>query len=168
MILKAGHTSTLCSSVNAATERRKHTRVDFLWITQRIRTIASYSDQLGRLDASVFTSMFLFLFLFTYWQIMPFGHITPVRMVVRWLMFYHIQPCICLSFFEMILLSCLKLCLTVEHSILQLQLGEKTTSECVGRVSNLTKLTVMFAWATIIVLDILILWEVYDGMFHFM
>ena len=45
---------------------------------------------------------------------------------------------------------------------------KKTTSECVGRVSNLTKLTVMFAWATIIVLDILILREVYDVMFHFM
>ena len=32
----------------------------------------------------------LFLFLFTYWQIMPFGHITPVRMVVCRLMVYQI------------------------------------------------------------------------------
>ena len=40
-------------------------------------------------------------------------------------------------------------------------------SECVGRVSNLKKLTVMFAWATSIVFDILILWDVYDVMFRF-
>ena len=30
------------------------------------------------------------LFLFTYWQIMPFGHITPVRMAVCRLMVYQI------------------------------------------------------------------------------
>ena len=30
----------------------------------------------------------------------------------------NVQSDICLSFFDMLLLSCLKLCLTVEHSIL--------------------------------------------------
>ena len=44
----------------------------------------------------------LFLFLLHNWQLIPFGHITPVRMVVCWLMVYQ------LSFFEMILFSCLK------------------------------------------------------------
>ena len=51
---------------------------------------------------------------------------------------------ICLSFFEMIILSCLKLCLTVEHSIINCS-WEKNMSECVGRVSNVKKLTVLFA-----------------------
>ena len=49
----------------------------------------------------------------TYW---PIGHITPVRMVFCQLMIYHVY--ICLLFFEMIVLSCLKHCLTVEHYIL--------------------------------------------------
>ena len=47
---KAGHRSNLASlrfRVNAATERRKHTQVDFLWITRRFRTITAFSDQLG-------------------------------------------------------------------------------------------------------------------------
>ncbi len=49
---KAGHRSNLASlrfRVNAATERRKHTQVDFLWNTRRFRTIAAFSDQLGAL-----------------------------------------------------------------------------------------------------------------------
>ena len=49
---KAGHRSNLASlrfRVNAATERRKHTKVDFVWITRRFRTIAAFSDQLGAL-----------------------------------------------------------------------------------------------------------------------
>ena len=57
---KAGHRSNLASMrfrVNAATERRKHTQVDFLWITQRFRTIAVFPINWERLDASVFTSM---------------------------------------------------------------------------------------------------------------
>ena len=57
---KAGHRSNLASlrfRVNAATERRKHTQVDFLWITQRFRTIAVFPINWERLDASVFTSM---------------------------------------------------------------------------------------------------------------
>ena len=41
--------------VNAATERRKHTQVDFLWITQRFRTIVVFPINRERLDASVFT-----------------------------------------------------------------------------------------------------------------
>ena len=35
--------------VKAATERRKHTQVDFVWITRSFRTIAAVSDQLGAL-----------------------------------------------------------------------------------------------------------------------
>ena len=57
---KAGHRSNLASlrfRVNAATERCKHTQVDFLWITQRFRTIAVFPINWERLDASVFTSM---------------------------------------------------------------------------------------------------------------
>ena len=42
---------------NAATERRKHTQVDFVWITQRFRTIAVFPINWERLDAGVFTSM---------------------------------------------------------------------------------------------------------------
>ena len=58
--LKAGHRSNLPSGrfrVNAATERRKHTQVDFLWITQRFRTIAVFPINWERVDASVFTPM---------------------------------------------------------------------------------------------------------------
>ena len=54
---KAGHRSNLASlrfRVNAATERRKHTQVDFLWITQRFRTIAVFPINWERLDAGVF------------------------------------------------------------------------------------------------------------------
>ncbi len=57
---KAGHRSNLASlrfRENAATERRKHTQVDFLWITQRFRTIAVFLINWERLDAGVFTSM---------------------------------------------------------------------------------------------------------------
>ena len=57
---KAGHRSNVASlrfRVNAATERRNHTQVDFLWITQRFRTIAVFPINWVRLDASVFTSM---------------------------------------------------------------------------------------------------------------
>ena len=57
---KAGHRSNLASlrfRVNAATERRKHTQVDFLWITQRFRTIAVFPINWERLDASVFTTI---------------------------------------------------------------------------------------------------------------
>ena len=57
---KADHRSNLASlrfRVNAATERRKHTQVDFLWIAQRFRTIAVFPINWERLDASVFTSM---------------------------------------------------------------------------------------------------------------
>ena len=57
---KAGHRSNLASlrfRVNAATERRKHTLVDFLWITRRFRTIAVFPINWERLDAGVFTSM---------------------------------------------------------------------------------------------------------------
>ena len=46
---KAGHRSNLASlhfRVNATTERRKHTQVEILWITQRFRTIDARSDQL--------------------------------------------------------------------------------------------------------------------------
>ena len=59
-LLKAGHRSNLASlrfGVNAATERRKHTQVDFMWITQRFRTIAVFPINWERLDAIVFTSM---------------------------------------------------------------------------------------------------------------
>ena len=54
---KAGHRSNLASlrfRVNAATERPKHTQVDFLWITQRFRTIAVFPINWERLDAGVF------------------------------------------------------------------------------------------------------------------
>ena len=57
---KAGHRSNLASlrfRVNAATERRKHTQVDFLWITRRYRTFAVFPINWERLDAGVFTSM---------------------------------------------------------------------------------------------------------------
>ena len=53
---KAGHRSNLASlrfRVNAATERRKHTQVDLLWITRRFRTIAVFPISL---DAGIFTS----------------------------------------------------------------------------------------------------------------
>ena len=55
---KAGHRSNLASlrfRVNAATERRKHTHVDLLWITQRFRTIAVFPINWERLDAGIFT-----------------------------------------------------------------------------------------------------------------
>ena len=51
-----GHRSNLASlrfRVNAATERRYHTQVDFLWITQRFRTIV-FPINWERLDAGVF------------------------------------------------------------------------------------------------------------------
>ena len=57
---KAGHRSNLASlrfRVNAATERPKHTQVDFLWITQRFRTIAVFPINWERLDAGVFMPM---------------------------------------------------------------------------------------------------------------
>ena len=43
--------------VNVATERRQHTQVEFVWITQRFRTIAVFPINWERLDAGVFTSM---------------------------------------------------------------------------------------------------------------
>ena len=55
---KAGHRSNLASlrfRVNAATEERKHTQVDFLWITHRFRTIAVFPINWERLNAGVFT-----------------------------------------------------------------------------------------------------------------
>ena len=57
---KGGHRSKLASlrfCVNVATERRQHTQVEFVWITQRFRTIAAFQINWERLDASVFTSM---------------------------------------------------------------------------------------------------------------
>ena len=54
---KAGHMSNLASlrfRVNVATERRKHTQVDFLWIARRFRTIAVFPINWERLDAGVF------------------------------------------------------------------------------------------------------------------
>ena len=39
-----------------ATKRRKHTQVDFLWITRRFRKIAVFPINWERLDAGVFTS----------------------------------------------------------------------------------------------------------------
>ena len=42
-----------------ATERRQHTQVEFVWITQRFRTIAVFPINWERLDAGVFTSMLL-------------------------------------------------------------------------------------------------------------
>ena len=59
-MFKAGHRSNLASlrfRVNATTERRKHTQVDLLWITQRFRTLAVFPINWERLDAGVFTSM---------------------------------------------------------------------------------------------------------------
>ena len=47
---KAGHRSNLASlrfRVNAATERRKHTQVDFLWINAALSNNRRVSDQLG-------------------------------------------------------------------------------------------------------------------------
>ena len=57
---KGGHRSKLASlrfCVNVATERRQHTQVEFVWITQRFRTIAVFPINWERLDAGVFTSM---------------------------------------------------------------------------------------------------------------
>ena len=57
---KAGHRSNLASlrfRVNAATERRRHTQLDLLWIMQRFRTIALFPINWERLDSGVFTSM---------------------------------------------------------------------------------------------------------------
>ena len=59
---KGGHRSKLASlrfCVNVATERRQHTQVEFVWITQRFRTIAVFPINWERLDAGVFTSMLL-------------------------------------------------------------------------------------------------------------
>ena len=41
----------------AATGRRRHTHVDFLWITRRFQTIAAFPINSERLDAGVFTVM---------------------------------------------------------------------------------------------------------------
>ena len=60
--IKGGHRSKLASlrfCVNVATERRQHTQVEFVWITQRFRTIAVFPINWERLDAGVFTSMLL-------------------------------------------------------------------------------------------------------------
>ena len=57
---KGGHRSKLASlrfCVNVATERRQHTQVEFVWITQRFRTIAVFPINWERLNAGVFTSM---------------------------------------------------------------------------------------------------------------
>ena len=57
---KAGHRSnlaSLCFRVNAATQRRKHTQVDFVWITRRFRSIDVFPIKWEGLDAGVFTSM---------------------------------------------------------------------------------------------------------------
>ena len=56
---KAGHRSTLAFlrfCVIAATGIRKHTQVDLLWITRRIRRISAFPSNSERLDASAFTS----------------------------------------------------------------------------------------------------------------
>ena len=56
---KAGHRSTLAFlrfCVIAATGIRKHTQVESLWITRRIRRISAFPSNSERLDASVFTS----------------------------------------------------------------------------------------------------------------
>ena len=56
---KAGHRSTLAFlrfCVIAATGIRKHTQVELLWITRRIRRISAFPSNSERLDASVFTS----------------------------------------------------------------------------------------------------------------
>ena len=57
---KGGHRSKLASlrfCVNVATERRQHTQVEFVWITQRFRTIAVFPINWERLNAGVFTSI---------------------------------------------------------------------------------------------------------------
>ena len=56
---KAGHRSTLAFlrfCVIAATGICKHTQVELLWITWRIRRISAFPSNSERLDASVFTS----------------------------------------------------------------------------------------------------------------
>ena len=56
---KAGHRSTLAFLrfyVIAATGMRKHTQVELLWITRRIRRISAFPSNSERMDASVFTS----------------------------------------------------------------------------------------------------------------
>ena len=56
---KAGHRSTLAFlrfCVIAATGIRKHTQVELLWITRRIRRISVFPINSERLDAIVFTS----------------------------------------------------------------------------------------------------------------
>ena len=56
---KAGHRSTLAFlrfCVIAATGIRKHTQVELLCITRRIRRISAFPSNSERLDASVFTS----------------------------------------------------------------------------------------------------------------
>ena len=56
---KAGHRSTLAFLrfyIIAATGIRKHTQVELLWITRRIRRISAFPSKSERLDASVFTS----------------------------------------------------------------------------------------------------------------
>ena len=60
LLRKGGHRSKLASlrfCVNVATERRQHTQVEFVWITQRFRTIAVFPINWERLNAGVFTSM---------------------------------------------------------------------------------------------------------------
>ena len=57
---KAGHRSTLAFlhfCVIAATGRRKHTQVELLWITRRIRRISAFPINSECSDASVCTSM---------------------------------------------------------------------------------------------------------------
>ena len=57
--LKAGHRSTLAFlrfCVIAATGIRKHTQVESLWITRRIRRISAFPSNSELLDASVCTS----------------------------------------------------------------------------------------------------------------
>ena len=59
-IPKASHRSKLAFlrfCVIAATRRLKHTQVELLWITRRIRRISAFPINSERLDASVFTSM---------------------------------------------------------------------------------------------------------------
>ena len=78
------------------------------------------------------------LFLFHILAIMPFGHITPVRMVVCRLMVYLFK------FFLNNSIELLEIMFDGRafHSLAVV--GKKTMSECVGRVSNLKKLAVMF------------------------
>ena len=59
MFTKAGHRSTLAFlrfCVIAATGIRKHTQVELLWITRRIRRISAFPSNSECLDPSVFTS----------------------------------------------------------------------------------------------------------------